>query len=219
MKNSSFRRRGFTLVELLVVIVIVAVLSTLAFIGAQRGISKAQKTKCLKQMTDLSVSIEMYEVDYRHPPIPESNQDSGRDVLYGVPGGDNGTEMVFGALLGHDKDLEPEDPSSDFIAGRDLNYKNNSYINPGYKEKAADGVYRKDGKIYDLWGRELMIAVNTPPFEDEDTGGVNDKILDTDGFAEWGDVKPRYQSYVIWSYGKNGEKEDNFLDSDDVKTF
>lgn len=219
MKNSSSRHRGFTLVELLVVIVIIAALASLSFVIAKRGISKAQKATALQQMRDLAVSIEMFEVDHRTPPIPERNKNSGRDVLYGVPDGDNGTEMLFGALLGHDEDAEPEDPSSDFIAGRELNYKDNSYIQAAYEENPKAGIYRVDGKIYDIWGRELMIAVNTPPFEEEDTGGVNDKILNTDGFAEWEDVKPRYQSYVIWSYGKDGEKGEIFSTSDDVKNF
>ncbi|GAA5481813.1 prepilin-type N-terminal cleavage/methylation domain-containing protein [Haloferula sargassicola] len=215
----SRRRPGFTLVELLVVIVIIAALAALAFMGAKRGLSKAQNAKQLQQMRDLSVSIEMFAVDYHTPPIPDRNKDSGRDVLYGVPDGDNGTEMLFGALVGHDDNAEPEDPSGDFIAGRELNYKDNSYIQPDYVEQPKDGVYRKNAKIYDLWGKELMIAVNTPPFEDEDTGGVNDKILNTDGFAEWSDAKPRYQEYVIWSYGKDGEKADMFAGSDDVKNF
>ncbi|MBB5350503.1 prepilin-type N-terminal cleavage/methylation domain-containing protein [Haloferula luteola] len=219
MKKPSSRSRGFTLVELLVVIVIIAVLASLAFVMAKKGISKAQSTSALNQMRNLAVSMEMFEVDYRTPPIPERNRDSGRDVLYGVPGGDNGTEMLFGALLGHDENAEPENPSGDFLAGRDLNYKDNSYIEPKYEEQPRNGVYRKDGKIYDFWGRELMIAVNVPPFEEEDTGGVNDKVLNTDGFAEWNDVKPLYQSYVIWSYGKDGEKADNFSGSDDVKNF
>lgn len=56
MKNPSLTiRRGFTLVELMVVIVIVAVLASLAFVVARRGIEKARAATCMSNLRQVGV--------------------------------------------------------------------------------------------------------------------------------------------------------------------
>ena len=81
------------------------------------------------------------------------------------------------------------------------------------------GVGREDGKFYDVWGHEIMFAINTPPFQRDFNQGRKDKTLHTWGLAEWGDKKPRFQHYVLWSYGKDGVKAENYEGSDDVANF
>ena len=34
--------------------------------------------------------------------------------------------------------------------------------------------------------------------------------------GSWNDKKPRHQQYVIWSYGKDGEKSEAYAGSDDA---
>lgn len=77
------------------------------------------------------------------------------------------------------------------------------------------GGVGRDGKLYDPWGREIMVAVNgfnAPGMDLADSGdppGQNDRYLNTFGFGEYKETKPRFQSYVFWSYGKDGKKGKN----------
>lgn len=208
---------GFTLVELLVVIVIVAALASLIFTLAGRGMMKAQQTQALQQMRDISVGIEAFSVDYNRPPIPLAMLSEGEDTVYGAPDGDFGSEVVIGAITGSDTKFSKEPEG--IAAGRKLNLRDETYIQPVLVDDRRGGVDRKDGKLYDVWGREIMIAVNAPPFEEEFNQGKKDKVLFTQGLGEWNDKKPRYQSYVLWSYGKDGVKSPSYAKSDDVANF
>ncbi|MDW8050930.1 MAG: prepilin-type N-terminal cleavage/methylation domain-containing protein [Armatimonadota bacterium] len=58
------RRSGFTLVELLVVVGIVAVLVALIFPVFARARAKARQTACISNLRQIGMSIEMYAMDY-----------------------------------------------------------------------------------------------------------------------------------------------------------
>lgn len=210
-------RSGFTLIELLVVIVIVAALSALAFMFSTRAIGKAERAQVIQQMRDVGLGIEAYIVDYRRPPIPESKRATGWDTIYGDPGGNYGTESLMAALLGEDNDFPTS--TDEVFNSRDMNPRQNNYFTPVITDDKRSGVGRDDGKLYDSWGRELMFAINTPPFENTFNNGQNDKVLMTWGLAEWTDKKPRHQPYVIWSYGKDGVKSEAYAGSDDAANF
>jgi hypothetical protein len=100
-----------------------------------------------------------------------------------------------------------------------MNPRGESYVTPIIVDDNRSGVGREDGKLYDSWGNEIMIAINTPPFENEFSDGQRDKVLYTWGLAEWSDKKPRFQNYVLLSYGKDGVKADSYAGSDDVANF
>ena len=56
-KPATPRPAGFTLVELLVVITIIIVLASLIFIGAQRAMASAHKTRTISQMREIGVAV------------------------------------------------------------------------------------------------------------------------------------------------------------------
>lgn len=60
---SNLTRRGFTLVELLVVILIIVVLAGLAFLGAQRGMAAANKTRTVSQMRDIGAAVAIWAAE------------------------------------------------------------------------------------------------------------------------------------------------------------
>ena len=68
--------RGFTLVELLVVISIVAVLAALVTMVANRSIESGRKVQALAQFRDFQVGMTLFETDYLRPPIPQSKRDT-----------------------------------------------------------------------------------------------------------------------------------------------
>ena len=60
-------RKGFTLVELLVVIAIIIILAAILFPVFARAREKAQQTRCMNNMKQMSAAIVMYEEDYDAP--------------------------------------------------------------------------------------------------------------------------------------------------------
>ncbi len=58
------RKTGFTVVELLVCIVIVAVLMTMGILGAQRFREEARAVQCVRKLRDLSVLVHNYARDH-----------------------------------------------------------------------------------------------------------------------------------------------------------
>lgn len=220
LQSFPIRKRrpcGFTLVELLVVVVIVAALSSLVFMMSTRAIGRAERAKVIQQMRDVGLGIEAYVVDYKRPPIPESKRITGWDTIYGDPGGNYGNESLMAALLGENNDFPTN--TDEIFNSRDMNPRQNNYFTPVVVSDNKSGIGQDDGKFYDAWGRELMFAINTPPFDSEFSNGQNDKRMMTWGLAEWSDKQPRHQSYVIWSYGKDGEKSEAYAGADDVANF
>jgi prepilin-type N-terminal cleavage/methylation domain-containing protein len=63
------RRSGFTLVELLIVIAIVAVLAFLVFMGAQQGMMAASQSRTTSQMREIGVAVAAWaaENNYNEP--------------------------------------------------------------------------------------------------------------------------------------------------------
>ena len=61
-------RRGFTLVELLVVIVIIAILAGFLVVGVMAAMTKAKKTAISTEIMGMSAAIETYRNQYDHYP-------------------------------------------------------------------------------------------------------------------------------------------------------
>jgi prepilin-type N-terminal cleavage/methylation domain-containing protein len=204
--------RGFTLVELLVVITIIVVLAALSFLGARRFIEKGQKVQAMAQFKDFQIGMTMFEADYTKPPIPQSKRDTGWDTIYGDPGGNYTTQFLVSALAGEDKDYPY---GGENFSSKGANPSGESYM--VFKMATPDnkGGVGKDGRLYDPWGGEVMVGING--FKSNNSAdslvsfnnGQNDKRLHTWGLAEYKETKPKEQSYVFWSYGKDRKKGKN----------
>ncbi len=221
MKSNKCRTgcgRGFTLVELLVVIVIVAVLALLSIVGANRFVENGRKVKCMAQLRDFQVGMTLFEGDYQKPPIPQSKRDTGWDTIYGDPGGNYTTQFLVSALAGEDKDYPYKGES---FSSKDVNPRNETYMTFPLAKDNKSGV-GKDGKLYDPWGGEVMVAINgfksnQPDAELVDfNNGQNDRRLHTWGLAEYKETKPKEQSFVFWSYGKDHKKGKNASNNSSV---
>ncbi len=230
MKNRSSSRQptlisqGFTLVELLVVIAIVAVLASLVAMMAGKMMLKAQKVNCVNAMRNITVSLTSYQSDFNRPPVPRHKDEW--DTVLGYPGQPYyPTSMLVSVLTGaEDSQWSEEDGDFDLS---ELNPNNEVYMEPNIAYGKREAGIKEDGKLYDPWGNELMIAINSRKRSDDFNGGHHDKVLHTWGLAEWAETKPGYEDFVIWSYGKDGVKGKggsdselpSFNGSDDVKTF
>ena len=215
--------KGFTLVELLVVIAIVAVLALLGFIGSSRFIENGRKVQTLAQFRDLQVGMGLFVNDYTKPPIPASKEYDGDDTVYGdppTPYYHNG--FLVAVLVGESKEFSSSTTGEIFDVSQ-VNKLKESYIQLPFKKDKKGGV-GPDGNLYDPWGSEIIVAVNGFAGEGKtlvaSNKGKSDRLLYTYGLGEYKETKPREQAYVFWTYGKDGKKgtggAGNYKGSDDV---
>jgi prepilin-type N-terminal cleavage/methylation domain-containing protein len=224
-------RGGFTLVELLVVIAIIAVLAALSIMISGRFIDSGRKVQALAQFRDFEIGLKSYEVDYNRPPIPESKRPDGDDTMYGDPGGLYSNSILVAVLAGSDGDF-PAQGTSEIFNAREINPRQEVYLTFAPATDGRNGV-GADGKLYDPWGREVIVVVNGMKGERfariiegvGSTPGKNDTHLETWNYGAYSDTRPREQSFVFFSYGRDGLKgkgAENFTDivpyagSDDV---
>ncbi|MEI8036828.1 MAG: type II secretion system protein [Verrucomicrobiota bacterium] len=201
--------QGFTLVELLVVLGIIVVLAALSFMGASRFIESGRKVQTLAQFRDFQAGLASFEVDYMKPPIPEDKRPQGHDTIYGDPNGLYHNGFLVSVLVGVSKEFAYGGETFRVDA---VNLLKQSYVEFPFKGDKKGGV-GPDGNLYDPWGAEIIVAVNGFKGTDLDlvdfNNGTSDTRLHTWGLAEYTDTKPRNQSYVFWSYGKDKKKGKN----------
>lgn len=220
---------GFTLVELLIVIVIIAALVALSFVGIGKFTDKGRMVQALAQFRDIETAMRGFETENNRPLLPTQERMAGRDTVFGDVGGQYSNDFVVAVLTGG----APTPWRATDFSIKEVNPRSETYLEFPYSERNMNGVGR-DGALYDPWGREVMIAINAfkgpsndAPLRDEN-GGENDRILETYRVGEYRDTKPRDQSFVFWSFGKDGKKGNgaptktarvNYKGSDDVASW
>ena len=206
----------------MIVIAIIAVLAAITFAIATKAISKAKQTDCIALMRNITIGMEEYYMEHNRPPLPRNKDDE--DTIFGEPNAEYTTEPLMNILTGGSDLTWTEPDNGDTFDMEHLNPKRVQYVKiqevpPGKKES---GLW-DDGRVYDPWGRELMFAINSRVQVTQSNDGFQDEMLDTQGFAEWAEIQPNMQPYVMWSYGADGIKgrgtEEFFKGSDDVKSF
>jgi prepilin-type N-terminal cleavage/methylation domain-containing protein len=194
MKNRSNRRahRGFTLVELLVVISIIVVLAALSFGAAQVAIKRANTLKTRTSAMAIYQAIDQYYQDYSKLPTLGASTDEIRTE------GESGIELLE-ILLGKEDDT-----------GTMQNPKKVAYlaVETGKTKKKGGLIYSNGGAggqiegLYDAWGNAFYVKLDLE-YEDE--------ILDP---LVQGNVV-RNKKAIVYSYGVDGK----IGGGDDVKTW
>lgn len=192
-KNSYLLRRGFTLVELLIVIAIIMVLAALGFAGVQSAMRKAKTVQTLNIATNLSQAIHNYFDEYGSLPVVAatptpivSNSGEGVNVL-----------RVLLAQEGTGTNI--------------LNTKGIRYLDvKNAKARKAGLEYGSGGTaatgLFDAWGNPFYIA-----FDDD----YNDEILNPNKITPTDPDIIRGVKAVVYSFGADGVGQNK----DDVRSW
>ena len=168
--------RGFTLVEILVVIAIIAILAAAGFAGGQFAIKQAQKAGCLAVCKELELGVNNFFTEYGSLP---TTAEGGGDELIQT---DTNIELVE-ILLGFETGANP------------LNQKGIRFIDIKEAKSNKKGItYNATGDgvigLFDPWGGPYNIVLDTD-YDDRLTvqpkGSSVSKTLNGKHVAVWSD--------------------------------
>lgn len=177
MRN-VFRKSGFTLVELLVVMGIIGILMALLFpaIGAARN--AAMKTKAQAEMKAIETACKQYFSQYGRFPHEAGNN---QDCSYGAYGGyRSNRDLMLVFMAKDDPDANPGHANNTrktiFLEVDDSDLDNDNFLDP--------------------WGNQYEITVDTY---------YDNNCSDMKGNYAGSNIQNR--AVVVWSHGPKGGKD------------
>jgi prepilin-type N-terminal cleavage/methylation domain-containing protein len=207
--HPSRRDRGFTLIEILVVIAIIAVLAGVGFSAGNAAIQKAKKTTALNTCESIESAVNQFYSEYGYMPVTGLNA----DVTYKTDSTDANGVQLLTVILGYE------------TAAPILNTRGIKFLSvpSGKKVGAAGG---RDGLIstsvgspavttviglYDPWGGPYRIRLD----------GDYDEAVTPDETGMNPAVTLSGRRVAVWSEGADSAENHNTggTSADDVKTW
>ena len=178
-------RAGFTLVELLVVISIIAVLMALILGAAQSTTQNAKRTEAQNTCKQIVTAVNAYYTDYaKFPAIAaggSGGQNEGKDVVVGDPGAGAAlpNNVLFDTLRniprGANQNSVLNPRRNVYFAAKSARLSSTGLPRGGFFDKTADGGTPPDNEVgcfFDPWGRQFGVVY--------DASG--DERINLDGF-------------------------------------
>ncbi len=124
----NFAKRGFTIIELLVVVTIIGTLAGVAIVNFDRAQDQSRDTKRIADITSLKAALDLYFLDNKKYPVPSyGNARTANNTFSGACSlGGSQTEYVLGLASQYISAL-PRDPKE--TADRCYLYKSVSDTN------------------------------------------------------------------------------------------
>lgn len=149
----KYRKSGFTLVELLVVILIIVTLASMGFVVTKTALKSAAVTKAKKVTVDLAMAIENFQSDHNGV-LPIMDPPSSGDARLKT----DGTNDLMAILINKEKA-----PVSDRV-----NQSGKSYFAAQEVQSRSDGLYISGDEValYDPWKAPYYVVMDTD-FDDQ----------------------------------------------------
>jgi prepilin-type N-terminal cleavage/methylation domain-containing protein len=183
------KERGFTFIELLVVMILVAILASMAYPAFSSVMERARKTQAKNDLTQIVTAVNAYYTEYgKYPTVS-----SGADVTFTgtTPGTSSGSSNA--ALIDVLRN-NPTGPNSTTVTS--LNPRGIVFIQPptsSVSNPAKSGI-DSAGVWYDPWGSPYNVKIDCD----------YDNQLATNPYSDAPGGQPVYIGVITWAFGKNG---------------
>jgi prepilin-type N-terminal cleavage/methylation domain-containing protein len=154
--SSRLVQAGFTLVELLVVIVIIAILASLAVPVTNKVMENANKLRIKATMKDLQVAIGNYRTEYNRFPIDLGSSSGGEDI---DPIPTDGSNSIITTLMASSGDNDSSNLNRRNIKFIDLPFALNGQSFGIIDTSGGSGG--ADLQLVDIWGMPYQILLDT----------------------------------------------------------
>jgi len=125
-------QRGFTLVELLIVVIILAVISGIAVPSYMALRNRARESATENEMKNIATSLELYNADNESYPLPADYPDALSTYMANVPTEDAwGTDYVYASADGSSYTLTSYGVDGEAAGGDDIVITDGSFTSTG----------------------------------------------------------------------------------------
>lgn len=189
----KYRKSGFTLVELLVVILIIVTLASMGFVVTKSALKSAAVTKAKKVTVDLAMAIENFQTDHNGV-LPIMDPPASGDARIKTDGGND----LMAILINKEKA-----PISDRV-----NQSGKSYFAAQEVQARNDGLYINGDEIglFDPWKSPYYVVMDTD---------FDDQVADPTA-PDRRTVRKKVITFSLGPDGKGGNDEEN---SDNVYSY
>ena len=177
----SLRRKGFTLVELLVVISIIVALAGVSFVTAQKAMNTARERQSQKDCADLALAINNFIADHQGvlPVDSVVRMDKDKCITTSV----EDPSRLITILIDREKGPELDR----------VNRTRKKYVSGAIVDNPKGGIFMngRDAGLYDPWGKPYYV------------------VLDADGDEEIQDPtskkeRPIFSRVIVYGTGPDG---------------
>lgn len=185
--SSKTLAHAFTLMEIIVVVLIIAVLMSLAFPAFQGLQSQVKRAQARNDLTQIVTAVNAYYVEYGKYPLATS------DTIYGPTAASNAA--LFNELRA--------------TAAQTQNPREIIFISPPdakdpARPRSGIGTSTGAGQFFDPWGLPYHIAID---------GNYNNQI-DSNPYSTNAGSTPLRAGVIAWSFGKDGQSQSTSTPSD-----